>query len=108
MAISGWAVPVIYINAEMENYEAGVYTKKVLEAITLLSEKVMPCFPEQVEATIETLCANVPQSFVGNEISRCKRIETHGKCDVDHLCCGFAERKPRRTRQGFSLNEEIS
>ena len=38
-AIRGRAARVIHIiNAEMENYEAGVYTEKVLEATQLLSE----------------------------------------------------------------------
>ena len=38
-AIRGRAARVIHIiNAEMENYEAGVYTEKVLEATKLLSE----------------------------------------------------------------------
>lgn len=38
-AIRGRAARVIQIiNAEMENYEAGVYTEKVLEATKLLSE----------------------------------------------------------------------
>uniref|UniRef100_A0ACB8E9M1 Catenin alpha-2 n=1 Tax=Sphaerodactylus townsendi TaxID=933632 RepID=A0ACB8E9M1_9SAUR len=46
-AIRGRAARVIHIiNAEMENYEAGVYTEKVLEATKLLSEtglSYMPC-----------------------------------------------------------------
>lgn len=38
-AIRGRAARVIHIiNAEMENYETGVYTEKVLEATKLLSE----------------------------------------------------------------------
>ncbi|KAG8134178.1 hypothetical protein E2320_007314 [Naja naja] len=41
-AIRGRAARVIHIiNAEMENYEAGVYTEKVLEATKLLSETVV-------------------------------------------------------------------
>lgn len=38
-AIRGRAARVVHIiNAEMENYEPGVYTERVLESIKLLSE----------------------------------------------------------------------
>ncbi|XP_016346637.1 catenin alpha-2 [Sinocyclocheilus anshuiensis] len=41
-AIRGRAARVVHIiNAEMENYEPGVYTERVLESIKLLSETVM-------------------------------------------------------------------
>lgn len=44
---------VIHINnAKMENYEAGVYTEKVLEGTKLLLETVMPPFAEQVKVDI--------------------------------------------------------
>lgn len=95
----------------MENYEAGVYTEKVLEATKLLSEIVMPCFSEQVEVTIEDMSANVPQPFVENEITRDKRIETwklwYGSALLWFYKLALVE-KPRRTRQRFSFNEEIS
>ncbi|KAL0203308.1 hypothetical protein M9458_001326, partial [Cirrhinus mrigala] len=41
-AIRGRAARVVHIiNAEMENYEPGVYTERVLESIKLLSETEM-------------------------------------------------------------------
>lgn len=42
-AIRGRAARVVHIiNAEMENYEPGVYTERVLESIKLLSETGEP------------------------------------------------------------------
>lgn len=88
-SIRGWAAGVIHIiDAEMEKYEAGVYIEKVLEGIKVFSETVMPNFPKQVEVIIAALSANVPQPFVKNEITSCKRIEAW-KCGVNWLCCGF-------------------
>ncbi|XP_075839915.1 catenin alpha-2 isoform X3 [Microtus pennsylvanicus] len=70
------------INAEMENYEAGVYTEKVLEATKLLSETVMPRFAEQVEVAIEALSANVPQPFEENEFIDASRLVYDGVRDI--------------------------
>ncbi|XP_028618125.1 catenin alpha-2 isoform X4 [Grammomys surdaster] len=82
-AIRGRAARVIHIiNAEMENYEAGVYTEKVLEATKLLSETVMPRFAEQVEVAIEALSANVPQPFEENEFIDASRLVYDGVRDI--------------------------
>ncbi|GAB5569774.1 catenin alpha-2 isoform X4 [Prionailurus iriomotensis] len=86
-AIRGRAARVIHIiNAEMENYEAGVYTEKVLEATKLLSEtgdeSLMPRFAEQVEVAIEALSANVPQPFEENEFIDASRLVYDGVRDI--------------------------
>ncbi|NWS08267.1 CTNA2 protein, partial [Motacilla alba] len=82
-AIRGRAARVIHIiNAEMENYETGVYTEKVLEATKLLSETVMPRFAEQVEVAIEALSANVPQPFEENEFIDASRLVYDGVRDI--------------------------
>nr|AAH79648.1 Ctnna2 protein [Mus musculus] len=82
-AIRGRAARVIHIiNAEIENYEAGVYTEKVLEATKLLSETVMPRFAEQVEVAIEALSANVPQPFEENEFIDASRLVYDGVRDI--------------------------
>ncbi|XP_039199468.1 catenin alpha-2 isoform X6 [Crotalus tigris] len=82
-AIRGRAARVIHIiNAEMENYEAGVYTEKVLEATKLLSETVMPRFAEQVEVAIEALSSNVPQPFEENEFIDASRLVYDGVRDI--------------------------
>ncbi|XP_072263003.1 catenin alpha-2 [Pyxicephalus adspersus] len=82
-AIRGRAARVIHIiNAEMENYEAGVYTEKVLEATKLLSETVMPRFAEQVEVAIEALSSNIPQPFEENEFIDASRLVYDGVRDI--------------------------
>ena len=47
----------------MDNYEPGYYTGRVMEAVKLLSERVMPNFAEKVEANVQLLSS-------GNEISQ--------------------------------------
>jgi len=51
------------VAAEMDNYEPGYYTGRVMEAVKLLSERVMPNFAEKVEANVQLLSA-------GQEISQ--------------------------------------
>ena len=41
------------VSAEMDNYEPGYYTGRVMEAVKLLSERVMPNFAEKVEANVQ-------------------------------------------------------
>ncbi|KAG9347040.1 hypothetical protein JZ751_005967 [Albula glossodonta] len=82
-AIRGRAARVVHIiNAEMENYEPGVYTERVLESIKLLSETVMPRFAEQVEVAIEALSTNPPQSFEENEFIDASRLVYDGVRDI--------------------------
>uniref|UniRef100_A0A6I8PL86 Catenin alpha-2 n=1 Tax=Xenopus tropicalis TaxID=8364 RepID=A0A6I8PL86_XENTR len=58
-AIRGRAARVIHIiNAEMENYEAGVYTEKVLDATKLLCETVSPSFKGKVSRNIKRITGN--------------------------------------------------
>uniref|UniRef100_A0A673Z1D6 Catenin alpha-2 n=1 Tax=Salmo trutta TaxID=8032 RepID=A0A673Z1D6_SALTR len=82
-AIRGRAARVVHIiNAEMENYEPGVYTERVLESIKLLSETVMPRFAEQVEVAIEALSTNPPQTFEENEFIDASRLVYDGVRDI--------------------------
>uniref|UniRef100_A0A8C5FF07 Catenin alpha-2 n=1 Tax=Gadus morhua TaxID=8049 RepID=A0A8C5FF07_GADMO len=82
-AIRGRAARVVHIiNAEMENYEPGVYTERVLESIKLLSETVMPRFAEQVEVAIEALSTDPPQAFEENEFIDASRLVYDGVRDI--------------------------
>ena len=40
------------VASEMDNYEPGIYTERVMEAIRLLSDRVMPNFALKVEAAV--------------------------------------------------------
>ncbi|POI35829.1 hypothetical protein CIB84_000419 [Bambusicola thoracicus] len=108
-AIRGRAARVIHIiNAEMENYETGVYTEKLRKGNLLLTymkegqdkddkiierwclillpfilfNLVMPRFAEQVEVAIEALSANVPQPFEENEFIDASRLVYDGVRDI--------------------------
>lgn len=56
------------VSAEMDNYEPGYYTGRVMEAVKLLSERVMPNFAEKVEANVQLLSQ-------GNQVSEIEQNE---------------------------------
>ena len=66
------------VSAEMDNYEPGYYTGRVMEAVKLLSERVMPNFAEKVEAHVQLL------SMSGFEASACQEdqneLENKPRC----------------------------
>ncbi|KAM3925927.1 catenin alpha-1 [Leptodactylus fuscus] len=82
-AIRGRAARVIYVvTSEMDNYEPGVYTEKVLEATKLLSNTVMPRFTEQVEAAVEALSGDTNQTMDENEFIDASRLVYDGIRDI--------------------------
>ena len=44
------------VTAEMDNYEPGYYTERVLDTVGLLSGQVMPNFASRVENVIGKIC----------------------------------------------------
>ncbi|XP_073429844.1 catenin alpha-1 [Dendrobates tinctorius] len=82
-AIRGRAARVIYVvTSEMDNYEPGVYTEKVLEATKLLSNTVMPRFTEQVEAAVEALSGDSNLPMDENEFIDASRFVYDGIRDI--------------------------
>ncbi|MBN3307959.1 CTNA1 protein, partial [Amia calva] len=82
-AIRGRAARVVHVvTSEMDNYEPGVYTEKVLEATKLLTDTVMPRFSEQVEAAVEALSANPGQPVDENEFIDASRLVYDGVRDI--------------------------
>ncbi|KAJ3587657.1 hypothetical protein NHX12_011254, partial [Muraenolepis orangiensis] len=82
-AIRGRAARVVHVvTSEMDNYEPGVYTEKVLEATKLLTNTVMPRFTEQVEAAVEALSANPTQPVDENEFIDASRLVYDGVRDI--------------------------
>ncbi|KAJ7341533.1 hypothetical protein JRQ81_005743 [Phrynocephalus forsythii] len=82
-AIRGRAARVIHVvTSEMDNYEPGVYTEKVLEATKLLSNTVMPRFSEQVEAAVEALSSDPAQAVDENEFIDASRLVYDGIRDI--------------------------
>ena len=43
------------VSAEMDNFEPGYYTERVMEAVRLLSASVMPNFAEKVESSVQSM-----------------------------------------------------
>ncbi|XP_075712481.1 catenin alpha-1 [Rhinoderma darwinii] len=82
-AIRGRAARVIYVvTSEMDNYEPGIYTEKVLEATKLLSNTVMPRFTEQVEAAVEALSGDTNLPMDENEFIDASRLVYDGIRDI--------------------------
>ncbi|KAM5299117.1 catenin alpha-1 isoform 3-T3 [Ctenodactylus gundi] len=82
-AIRGRAARVIHVvTSEMDNYEPGVYTEKVLEATKLLSNTVMPRFTEQVEVAVEALSSDPAQPMDENEFIDASRLVYDGIRDI--------------------------
>lgn len=46
------------VQAEMDNYEPCIYTKRVLEAVKVLRKQVMPNFEQRVEEAVNALRSN--------------------------------------------------
>uniref|UniRef100_A0A8D3DK31 Catenin alpha-1 n=1 Tax=Scophthalmus maximus TaxID=52904 RepID=A0A8D3DK31_SCOMX len=82
-AIRGRAARVVHVvTCEMDNYEPGVYTEKVLEATKLLTNTVMPRFTEQVESAVEALSSNPSQPVDENEFIDASRLVYDGIRDI--------------------------
>ncbi|XP_078509473.1 catenin alpha-1 [Lissotriton helveticus] len=82
-AIRGRAARVIHVvTCEMDNYEPGIYTEKVIEATKLLSDTVMPRFTEQVEAAVEALGGDTNQAMDENEFIDASRLVYDGIRDI--------------------------
>ena len=81
--IQGRAIRIMdLIAAEMENYEPCVYTKGVLEAVTVLNNSILPKFEKQVNSTINTLTTKTPQDVDENEFIDASRLVYDGVRDV--------------------------
>ncbi|XP_061580950.1 catenin alpha-1 [Cololabis saira] len=82
-AIRGRAARVVHVvTSEMDNYEPGIYTEKVLEATKLLTDTVMPRFTEQVESAVEALSSNPAQPVDENEFIDASRLVYDGIRDI--------------------------
>uniref|UniRef100_A0A8C5HUT2 Catenin alpha-1 n=1 Tax=Gouania willdenowi TaxID=441366 RepID=A0A8C5HUT2_GOUWI len=82
-AIRGRAARVVHVvTSEMDNYEPGIYTEKVLEATKLLTNTVMPRFTEQVESAVEALSANPTLPVDENEFIDASRLVYDGIRDI--------------------------
>ncbi|XP_022232289.1 catenin alpha isoform X2 [Drosophila obscura] len=70
------------VEAEMDNYEPCIYTKRVLEAVKVLREQVMIKFEQRVEAAVGALCANTNKDVDENEFIDASRLVYDGVREI--------------------------
>ena len=66
----------------MDNYEPGLYTERMMEAIRLLSDRVMPNFGTKVEAASGTLSQEPPGAVDENEFIDATRLVYDGVREI--------------------------
>lgn len=70
------------VTAEMDNYEPGIYTERVLEAVKVLRDQVMPNFAQKVEMAVDALSNNPPRDVDENEFIDASRLVYDGVREV--------------------------
>lgn len=70
------------VEAEMDNYEPCLYTKRVLEAVKLLRYKVMSQFAERVEAAVGALSSTSAKDVDENDFIDASRLVYDGVREI--------------------------
>jgi len=70
------------VTAEMDNYEPGQYTERVMEAVIMLRDQIMPNFAEKVEVAVDALSCNPIQEVDENEFIEASRLVYDGVRDI--------------------------
>ncbi|XP_054260506.1 catenin alpha isoform X2 [Macrosteles quadrilineatus] len=70
------------VTAEMDNYEPGMYTMRVLEAIKVLRDQVMPNFAQRVEVAVDAISSSPPKDVDENEFIDASRLVYDGVREI--------------------------
>ena len=70
------------VTAEMDNYEPGYYTEKVLEAVKILRNEFIPTFNNQVENAVTALVSSPPGVVEENEFIDASRLVYDGVREI--------------------------
>ncbi|XP_077543884.1 catenin alpha isoform X2 [Haemaphysalis longicornis] len=70
------------VTSEMDNYEPGIYTERVLEAVAVLRDQVMPNFAQKVEMAVEALSASPQKEMDENEFIDASRLVYDGVREI--------------------------
>lgn len=70
------------VGAEMDNYEAGPYTERVMEAVHMLRDQVVPNFAQKVETAVSRLCNIPPRDVDENGFIDASRLVYDGVRDI--------------------------
>uniref|UniRef100_A0A0B7AJ53 Catenin alpha n=1 Tax=Arion vulgaris TaxID=1028688 RepID=A0A0B7AJ53_9EUPU len=82
-AIRGRSARVcIVVTAEMDNYEPGQYTERVMEAVVMLRDQIMPNFAEKVEVAVDALSSNPQREVDENDFIEASRLVYDGVRDI--------------------------
>ncbi|CAG5128050.1 unnamed protein product [Candidula unifasciata] len=68
--------------AEMDNYESGQYTERVMEAVVMLRDQIMPNFAEKVELAVDALNSNPSKDVDENDFIEASRLVYDGVRDI--------------------------
>jgi len=70
------------VAAEMDNYEPGLYTEKVLDAVRVLKGEYIPGFSQQVEGAVGALLSSPPGAVDENEFIDASRLVYDGVREI--------------------------
>lgn len=68
--------------AEMDNYEPGLYTVRVLDAVSILRDQVMPTFASRVEVVVDALQKGMRKDDDENEFIDASRLVYDGVREI--------------------------
>lgn len=82
-AIQGRSARVCHVvEAEMDNYEPCIYTKRVLEAVKVLRDQVMSKFAQRVDVAVESLQFNSGREVDENDFIDASRLVYDGVREI--------------------------
>nr|XP_022914685.1 catenin alpha isoform X3 [Onthophagus taurus] len=70
------------VTAEMDNYEPCIYTKRVLEAVKVLNDQVMPKFGQRVAVAVSALSSNPAKDVDENDFIDASRLVYDGVREI--------------------------
>ncbi|XP_055371735.1 catenin alpha isoform X2 [Condylostylus longicornis] len=70
------------VEAEMDNYEPCIYTKRVLEAVKVLRDQVMSKFAQRVDAAVDALASNSQKDVDENDFIDASRLVYDGVREI--------------------------
>jgi len=70
------------VASEMDNYEPGIYTERVLDAVRLLKSQVMPNFSVKVEGAVSALTSHPSRLVDENEFIDASRLVYDGVREI--------------------------
>ncbi|CAL1544969.1 unnamed protein product [Lymnaea stagnalis] len=70
------------VSAEMDNYEPGQYTERVMEAVMELRDQIMPHFAEKVEMAVDALNCNPQRDVDENQFIEASRLVYDGVREI--------------------------